>query len=340
MTALSNNYPTLLDLAKRLGPDGKVIHDIVEILDTNNDILDDLAWAEGNLPTGHLVGIRTGIPEPTFAKLYGFTPTSKSTVEQVTESCAMLKNYAVVDADLAKINGYAPDWMLSEQKPFIEGFNRKLSRSLFYANEAVESEAFTGLAPRYNSKAAENGCNIVLESPTTSPDNADNCSIWLMVSSPETIFGIYPKGSTLGLTIKDDGEVVETNGAGEKRRVLQTYYNWNVGLCVKDWRYAVRIQINQEDLTRDASAGPKLLDLMDEAIDLIPNMNAGRAAFYCPRRVRSFFRSQARNFAKGTITVDQLTRPNGARISLPMYDGIPIRLCDALTNTEAGISLT
>lgn len=340
MTALSSLYPTLLDISKRLGPDGKVVSDIVEILDQSNDMLDDIVWQEANNTTGHLVTIRDGIPEPVFRKLYGFVPPAKSTTQQVTESIGMLENYSIIDAKAAELNGMKPEWMLSEQKPFIEGFNQKLARYLIYGNEATEPEGFTGLAPRFNSLAAENGSNIVLENRAAAPDNADNTSIWLVVWGPDSVFGIYPKGSTAGISHTDDGLQTETDSSGGKRKVYQNHYKWDCGLCVKDWRQVVRIQINQEDLTRDASAGPKLLDLMDEALDVVYNINAGRAAFYCNRKVRSFLRSQTRAKAGSQITMEQLTRANGARQIIPTYDGIPIRRVDAITKTESGISLT
>ena len=57
-------------------------------------------------------------------------------------------------------------------------------------------------------------------------------------------------------------------------------------MSVRDWRYVSRIQINQEDLTGDAASGPKLLDLLAQATELIPNINAGRAAFYCNRSIQ------------------------------------------------------
>lgn len=340
MTALSNLYPTLLDVARRTGPDGKVVQDVVEILTQNNEALDDMVWMESNAKTGHIVTIRDGIPEPTFRKLYGFVAPTKSTTVQVTEGIGMLENYAVIDQKLAELNGMKPEWMLSEQKPFIEGFNQKLMRYVFYGNEATEPEGFTGLAPRFNTLAAENGSNIVLPNRSSAPDNSDNSSIWLVVWGPDTVFGLYPQGSQAGLQIVDDGLVTETDSNGAKRKVYQTQYKWDAGLCVKDWRYIARIQIDQEDLARDASAGPKLIDLMDEALDLIPNLNAGRAAFYAPRKVRSFLRSQTRKAAGNTITMEQLTRANGARQIVPTYDGIPIRRVDQLTKTEAGVSLT
>ena len=70
MSTLSTNNPTLADVAKTLDPNGSIAK-ILEVLNQRNDILDDLSWTEGNLPTGHRTTIRTGLPEPSFRKLYG-----------------------------------------------------------------------------------------------------------------------------------------------------------------------------------------------------------------------------------------------------------------------------
>lgn len=338
MSTLSTLYPTLLDFAKRQGPDGKIQSDIVEILDIENEMLDDIVWKEGNLPTGELTTIRTGIPEPSFRKLYGFVQPAKSETAQVTETCGMLENYSVIDAALANINGNSAAWRMSEERPFIQGFNNKLNRYMFLGNETTEPEGFTGLAPRYNAKSgAVNGDNVLLDA-SGGPDGSDNASIYLVVWSPETVFGLFPKGSKMGLSMRDLGEVTDTDGSGGLRQVLRTHYRWDAGLCVKDWRYVVRIQIDQENLTKGAATGPDLIDLFSQAIELIPNINAGRPAFYCNRTVRGFIRRQIMNKTSYQLTVESLTRANGALIKVPMFDGIPIRRCDALLNTETGIS--
>ena len=70
MATLSVRNPTLLDLAKIRDPDGKIAT-VVEILNETNEILDDMSWMEGNLPTGHRTSMRSGIPAPTWRKMYG-----------------------------------------------------------------------------------------------------------------------------------------------------------------------------------------------------------------------------------------------------------------------------
>ena len=50
---------TLLDIAKATDPDGKIAK-VAELLSQTNEILTDMPFVEGNLPTGHRGTIRTG----------------------------------------------------------------------------------------------------------------------------------------------------------------------------------------------------------------------------------------------------------------------------------------
>src|SRR5690349_4026369 len=125
MPVLSAANPTLLDLAKRLDPDNKIAM-IVELLNQTNEMLADMSWLEGNLLTGHRTTVRTGIPEPTWRKMYGGVQPTKSTTAQITDDCGMLEAYAEVDKALADLNGNTTEFRLSEDRPHIEGINQEL----------------------------------------------------------------------------------------------------------------------------------------------------------------------------------------------------------------------
>jgi hypothetical protein len=336
MALLPATHPTLLDVTKRLDPNGK-IDTIVEILNQTNEVLEDMVWLEGNLPTGHRTTIRTGLPTPTWRKLYGGVQPTKSTAIQVTDNCGMLEAYAEVDKALADLNGNTAAFRLSEDRAHIEGMNQKWASTLFYGNEGSEPEAFTGLAPRFNSRTPATAANAenVLTS-ATNPDGTDNTSLYLIVWGPNTVHGIYPKGSVGGLQMSDKGQVTIENvdGSGGRMEAYRTHYKWDCGLTVRDWRYVVRIQIDQEDLTKNASSGPDLIDLMTQAIELVPSLNMGRPAFYCNRTVRSFLRRQIANkVAASTLTIETVA---GKHVT--MFDGIPVRRCDSLVNTEQGLT--
>jgi len=332
MATLSVIHPTLLDVAKRLDPDGKV-DTIVEILSETNEVLEDMVWMEGNLPTGHRTTIRSGLPTPTWRKLYGGVQPAKSRTVQVTDTCGMLEAYAEVDKALADLNGNTAAFRLSEDRAHIEGMNIEFASSLFYASEATAPEEITGFAPRFNSLAAENAQNII---QNASIDGSDNASMYLICWGSNTVHGIYPKGSVGGLQMSDKGQVTIENvdGSGGRMEAYRTHYRWDCGLSVRDWRYVVRIQYDQEDLKGDATSGPKLIDLMTQALDAPPNLTAGRPAFYMNRRARSFLRRQMlEKIAGSTLTMEQI----GGKMVM-MFAGIPVRRCDALLNTETAVA--
>jgi len=332
MTTLSAIRPTLLDLARASDPDGKIAP-VVEILNEVNEMLDDLVFTEGNLPTGHKTTVRTGIPDPTWRKIYGGVQPTKSTYAQITASCGMLEAYAEVDKALADLNGNTGAFRTSEDRAHIEGMSQEVQRAFFYESEATNPERITGLAPHYNSTTANNGDNVLKAGGA----GTDNASVWLIVWGENTITGITPKGSKTGLQIKDLGEVTAENidGSNGRAQIYRTHYRWDVGLAVRDWRYAARIcNIDKSLLTKDASTGADLTAFMDDAIERIPSLSAGRAAFYMNRTVKSYLTKQMKNAVKNsTLTMEQLQGK-----SVMMYSGIPIRRVDQLAADEALVS--
>lgn len=334
MVAMLTTNPTLLDLAKAMDPDGKIAT-IVEILNQTNEILDDMTWVEGNLPTGHRTTIRTGIPAPTWRKLYGGVQPNKGQTAQITDTCGMLEAYAEVDKALADLNGNTADFRLSEDKVHIEGMNQEIARTLFFGSEAATPEKFTGFVPRYNSLSAQNAENIIVGDAT---GGATDCtSIWLVVWSPNTVHGIIPKGSTAGLKTSDKGQVTIENvdGNGGRMEAYRTHYRWDAGLCVRDWRYVVRIaNIDKSNLTKDAATGSDITDLMVQAEEMIPNLSAGRAVWYCSRRVKQFLRRQLINKTKNST----LTQENQAGKMVTYFDGIPVKRVDALAGDEGMVT--
>lgn len=338
MAASATTHPTLLDLVKRQDPDGKIAA-IAEILHETNPVLEDMVWVEGNLPTGHRTTIRTGLPAPTWRKLYGGVQPTKSTTAQVTDNTGMLEAYAEVDKALADLNGNTAAFRLSEDTAHIEGMNQEMADTLFYGNEGTEPEAFTGFAPRFNDTTASNGANIILGTDYNGSaiSGGDGASIWLVVWGPNTCHGIIPKGSVGGLQMTDKGQVTieDVDGTGGRMEAYRTHYRWDAGLTVRDWRYVVRgANIDKSALTVDAATGVNLPDMMFAMIERLPNMNMGRAVFYMNRTLITKLRQQHTNgVASSTLTMENL---GGTMVT--SFHGIPIRRTDALAADESAVS--
>lgn len=335
MATLATTHPTLLDLARASDPNGKIAM-VAEILNETNEILDEMVWQEGNLLTGHRTTVRTGIPAPTWRKMYGGVQPTKGSTATITDSTGMLEAYAEVDKALADLNGNTGAFRTLEDRAHIEGINQELADTLFYGNESTEPEAFTGFAPRFNSLSAANAENIIDAGGT----GTDNQSIWLVVWGPSTVHGIIPKGSKAGLQVNDKGQVTIENvdGSGGRMEAYRTHYRFDAGLTVRDWRYVVRIaNIDKSLLIPDISTGANLHDLMMRAIELIPNLNAGRPVFYVSRSIRTMLSRQAIVYVKtSTLTMEQMQGTNNFR-RYPAFQGIPVKRVDAISADEARV---
>lgn len=331
MATLATNVATLADVAKRVDPDGKIAT-IVELLSEKNEILEDMMWQEGNLPTGHKSTVRSGLPSVTWRKLnYGVQP-SKSTTVPVTDTCGMLEAYAEVDKALADLNGNTAEFRLSEDMAFLEAMSQEMANMLFYGDTDQDPEKIMGLSPRYSQiSGAANGVNVLDAGGTGS----DNCSIWLVVWGDQTCYGIYPKGSKAGWQHNDLGEVTLEDAANGKYQGYRTHYKWDSGLVLRDWRHVVRIaNIDVSNLTKDASgSSADLVDLMTQALEQVQSLTAGRPVFYVNKTVRSYLRRQIRNANNVNITMSEV-----AGKKVVMFDEVPVRRVDALLNTEAQVT--
>lgn len=331
MATIGANAATISDWARRVDPDGQIAK-IVEILNLSNPVLEDMLFIEGNLPTGHKTTIRSGLPSVAWRLLnYGVQP-SKSRTVQVTDTCGMLEAYAECDKDLADLSGSTAEFRLSEDKAFIEAMNQEMASTLFYGNTATDPEKFLGLAPRYADTSAENGDNIIDGSGTGS----DNTSIWLVLWGDMTCHGIFPKGKRTGLQFEDKGQVTleDSQSPTGKYEGYRSHYKWDVGFSLRDWRFVVRIaNIDVSDLTKNAASGADIIDLMTQALEIVPNLNAGRPVFYANKTITSFLRRQLANKSNVNLTLDNAM---GKRVLA--FDGVPVKKCDSLLSTESAVS--
>lgn len=334
MATLSSNNLTLADWAKRLTPDGGVETRIAEILSQTNEVLDDAVFMEGNLPTGHRVVIRTGLPPVYWRSINQGVPRSKATTQQVDEACGMLEAYSAVDKDLAELNGNAAAFRLSEDSAFLEGMNQAQAQTLFYGNPATDPRQYLGLSTRYGAISGAGNAQNIIDAGGTASNNA---SIWLVVWGENTVFCPFPKGSKAGLVSEDDGILTIYDANGNPFKAYQTHYQWKNGLVVKDWRYVVRIcNINVANLVAE-SAAADLIKLMSRALDRVPNLNYGRAAFYMNRTIFSMLRIQSLNKSQNAISVQQGLNQFGQATRWLDFNGVPLRKVDQLLNTEARV---
>jgi len=337
---LGNELPNIVNVTKRMDPDGSIAA-IAELLAQSNPILEDVPIIEANLPTGHRVTVRSDIPEPTWRRLnYGVRPT-KSKTAQVEDTIGMLEDWGEVDKDVADLNGNTAEFRLSEDAPHIEGMSNAMAQTIFYGDTSVYPDRFLGLAPRYDKigQPADKPTAIlqsdylhhVIDAGGT--NDGALTSVWYIVWGERTVFGIYPKGSQVGLLSEDLGLVTLYDNDGGRFRGYQTHYQWKMGLCVKDWRYIVRIANVDLSMMDDQAAQQNLYRAMIKARYTIPQTNAGRGIFYASAGVHAMLdiaATEKSNAALGYANVfgkDVMT-----------FRGTPIKPCNAILETEAQLT--
>lgn len=327
MATLATTAVTFAEAAKRQDPDGKIAA-VVEILQETNEILEDAMTMEANDGTGHRTTIRSQLPTAYWRKLNQGVPNSKSKTKQVRDETGSLEVYSEVDKDIADLNGNTAAFRLSEDAAFLEAMNQEMGDVTFYGDTTVDAKEFHGLSSRYSDLSAGNAENIIDAGGTGS----DNTSIWLVTWGDASAFYLHPKGSEAGLQADDKGQQTLQDSSGNQYEGYRTHYQWKLGLVLKNWKSVVRIaNIDVSDLTKDGSgSSADLIDLMVQAVE--QRRGAGKVAFYCNRTIRSYLRRQISNKSNVNLSLGEVAGKKAI-----LFDEYPIRLCEALLNTEARV---
>lgn len=339
MAELGLQNPSLVDVLSRTDPDGN-ISTIIEVAERTNPIIRDAVYMECNDGSKHRHVIRTGIPEPAFRRYNQGVQPSKSTTVPVEDTTGMIEDYCVVDKSLADLSGNANGFRASEAAAKMQGFNNFVARNMFYGDTKVTPEGFMGLDARYNDPTADSGRQIINGGGTGS----DNTSAWFVTWGPRGCQLLYPKGSAVGFKHNDLGETTDQQGTA-LMQVYRDHMKWDLGMSVGDWRANSRLaNIDVSALTKDASAGADLLDLLIDAeeeldtatsigIDMEGNLVQGSTILYVSRTVAKFLRKQALNKANVDLRVEEVA---GERVT--MWGKYPVRCIDAISETESAIS--
>ncbi len=342
MAVLGQELHTIADLTARLDPDGKIAR-IGEWLSQTNEVFAWLRWKEGNLATGERTTVRTGLPGVYFRGYNQGVDPSKSRVAQIDEGAALLEGKSAVDREVAKASGNVGEYRLTESAAFFESMTQTFCTTMFYGNASASPQEFTGLGPRFNNVSGSVADQII----DAGGSGSDNASIWLLVTGPQGVMGIYPKNTKAGIShidvtagtgVADDGVDVGTYWAdadGKEFLALVDQYNLHCGLSVKDPRRVGRIaSIDRSLLTVDVSTGAHIQMLMVELMSRVDGLSSPghSAAWVMDRSIRSMLERQLLDAKNPYLSYEEVA---GRR--LPAFGGLPILRTDALAVDEAAV---
>ena len=160
---------TLADIGRRMDPGGRIM-DMSEIMSQCSELDDALPLQEGNLPTGHVVTLRTSLPRGTFRRFNQGVSYTKSGAAQLTFGMAMLDAYSQIDKKLADLGGNTNANREKEDTAHMEGLSQQWNGVELYGNSWTTPEQFSGLATYFSAIANTHGFLLVL--PDASQDGA------------------------------------------------------------------------------------------------------------------------------------------------------------------------
>lgn len=345
----TGSWPTLLDVASRLAPDGKIAV-IAEMLSQSNEYEDDAVELEANEMAGHEFVFRTSIPAGAWRQYNMGTPYGKSTTAKARVGIGELVDYSQIDRSLAEDSGDVNRFRESEDVAFLEGMGQTIAQTDFYGNTVATPAEFMGLAPFYNTvntATAQNAGNVIDGGGTGS----SNASMWLVCHGERTVFNVYPRGSQAGLMHEDKGDTVPGfDSLGNRYEAYTSWFRIRRGLCPQDWRNVVRIA--NLDTTNAGLAGPNAPDLyalMAEAAYLPPALGKRasgitktdapddavpgiRPVWYVNRTLKHWLHVQGMRDRNVLLRIE-----DAAGLPCDGWNGIPVKVVDQLLNTEARV---
>lgn len=320
---------TLADWGAFFKKDGKP-HDVIELLNAENTILDDMVFKEATDYDGNRTALRLKLPAVYWRRLYRGVDVSKSEISIHKDPVAMLEARSMIDAKFLQLyQSQIGAYRMSEAKAFMEAMRLELSTAIFYGNVKNFPDGIHGLDPRYAYKDAPN----VVDAGGT---GLTCTSIWGVVWGEHDVMGIFPRDAKAGLEHKDLGEHDAFDPDGKPFRAVSDLFQWNVGLSVRDWRSVVRI-CNIDATKLQAKKGdPGFVDLHRLTIiakNKIPVEKRPRLRWYVNQEVMTALELQATDAGNVHLHYGELLNSK----SVPFIHGGAVRQNDAILTTEEAL---
>lgn len=338
---------TLVELAKRTLSGQHLT--IAEVLAETNEVLTDAVWIESNQPTSHITSKRVNLPSGTWRKVNSGVYREASTTKQIVETIGMCEAYSVVDKFLVDIAPNPREFRSQEDLAFVEGLSQTLADILFKDNSGVCDGDMTLYPERFNGfpiRWADVSDNDNVRTPATTGDTAGACtSIWIIQWSPSMVHLVYPKGSKMGIEVRDLGEqtvqtglmttgtdisTVSSSGAISEYQAYRTHFKIAAGLVVRDDR-CVQRYCNIEDVITGAGLFDE--DDLIKAINALPYQGKN-AVMYANQTMKNKLDIAAKD--SGNLAAAMIEDVFGKPIT--SFRGVPVRRVDAITMTEGVVT--
>lgn len=227
----------------------------------------------------------------------------------VRYTSSMVRTRSVVDKSLYNTRkpGEREAWRLRKDMSFMRGLARRAVRRVFYGDQKKDPRDCMGLSQLVVPTSEAFGARCIDAGGSTANKQTD---IWLINWDPEGLYMFYPQGGEgPGLQVDNMGEQYVNDKNGKAYRALVTEFAWDIGVALYDPEKIVRIcnvDVSKLSKKNTASGSADLIDLMTQALEMLPDDSSGKLAFYMNDTVRSVLRRQMQNKDNAFLTWSEI----------------------------------
>ena len=216
---------TLVEAAKA-SHNGEMLK-VAEILYKMKPAIQHGIWKEANDMMSNVESQRYSLPTGSWRMFNQGVSAEVGRRKQIRDGIGMLRDYFYNDKELVDKMPNPQQYRMDEVVGGMEGLSQTWSTQLWYGNQLVNPERWTGMNPRLGSinSTTVQGCGGT---------GAALTSMYIPMWGEDTTFMVYPRGGTAWLEHQDLGEDTQQNSDGTKMQVYVDYFKWDGGLVVKD----------------------------------------------------------------------------------------------------------
>lgn len=321
MADVVSNRLGLTEVVKRHDPNGNLAT-IAEVLAQTNDIVADAVWKEGNDIFSNKTVRRSSLPSGTWRKLNRGVSSETSDTVELIDTIGILETRAENDVEIINAFANPQQARMDESTAFMEGLAQTMAGKMFYGNALTAPEEFTGLAARLDTLAA--GENVIGGGGSTTLT-----SIYVVTWGVNTVFMAYPRNTSGGLQHEDLGILDAEDSDRNKFRAYVDRFVWRAGMVVKNARCIGRYANLEPTGTATTFDEDELIRLTNRMV-----INAG-SRIYCSTDMMTQMQIRLKDKSNVYFTKDSGLDAGGPVLR---FNGIPVRKCEQILDTETAIS--
>jgi hypothetical protein len=323
MATLGADELTLLELANRTD-DGNIAL-IAEVLLEQNEYLQDAIFLPANKMTGHQWTERLALPTTGTRRINDGVAKQASKTRQNIEDLNLYETHSQVDRELVTTSPNPSATRAQEDSAFVQSMANQVASDFIYGNRANDPTKLHGLAARMSA----------LDAPRiigAGGSGGDTTSIFVVQWGADAAYFFFNPNFPAGLEMNDKGEhLVDGETAGTRYFALITQFVQRLGLAVIDPARNIARVANIE------STGSS--NIFDEDL-LIKSTNElripGNASILVNRTVRAQMQIRSKDKTNVNYTSGDINKLSGQ--PQLFFNGIPIRLMDAIVDTETAVA--